>query len=146
MKDGRSAGSSGVRDCKHRLQEPVEIRRGHRSPFESQRFVAVVPPAVGYAGRKDACLSSSEGDGAGANAPAQHAAQHGAFLVLHHMNVQRGPGAVRRQRSFDLEDDLPARERLANILATLRDVLWSVDPGSGKMLYVSPAVEATCQA
>jgi hypothetical protein len=44
MKDGRSPGGSRVRDRKHRLHEPVEIRRGHRSPLESQRFVAVVSP------------------------------------------------------------------------------------------------------
>ncbi len=49
---------------------------------------------------------------------------------------------VREGRRRAEADRDAARERLASILATLRDVLWSVDPASGKMLYVSPAVES----
>jgi hypothetical protein len=108
VKERRSRCSSRIRDRKHRLQEPVEIRSGHRSPVECQRFIPIVPPAVGHAGWKDARFSGPDGDGAPGHAPAEHAAQHGAFLVLHQVNVQRRPGAVRRQRSFNLEDDLPS--------------------------------------
>jgi hypothetical protein len=53
---------SRVRDREHRLRVAVEIRGGDRASFEDQRFVAVVPPAVGHVRRKDRRLSSSDGD------------------------------------------------------------------------------------
>ena len=70
--------------------------------------------------------------------------------VLKH-NLIRLPSAVERAvrearmreaRERAEADRDAARERLASILATLRDALWSIDPGSEKMLYASPAMEA----
>src|SRR5579872_7427418 len=61
---------------------------------------------MGHASRKNARLSSSEGDSTLAYAPGQHAAQHGTFFMLTDVNVQRWPVAVRRQASFNFQDDL----------------------------------------
>jgi hypothetical protein len=108
VKEGRSLDRSSVGDRKHGLQELVEIGSRHCSPFEDQRFVSIVSPAVGHAGWKDARLSSAEGDRARAYAPAQHAAQYDAFLMLTDVNVQWRPVAVWREASFDVQDDLTA--------------------------------------
>ena len=69
--------------------------------------------------------------------------------VLKH-NLIRLPSAVERavreaqvrQARQRAEADLSAaRERLAAIMASLQDVVWSVDPASGQLLYASPAAQ-----
>jgi len=78
------------------------------------------------------------------------ALKNGATDYVLKANLVRLPAAVERalaeaqerrdKRRAEAELDL-ARERLTSIFTSIPDVLWSVDPQTGEVIYVSPAAK-----